>query len=83
MSYMSAYATFEARVADSNGVFRGTFQFRTIATPTPEFVAEMACDEYGDSVHVLEYHRTVIISRPIGRRSPVTKQVSSQVRICA
>jgi hypothetical protein len=81
---MSAYATYEATVCDvRTGLFRGTFQFRVVATPTAEFVDELAAEEYGSGVVVTDFGRTVLRNQAIGRKTPVVQKVSTRVRICA
>jgi hypothetical protein len=80
---MSAYCTYEARVANLDGVVLGTFQFRTVATPTPEDVSELACEEFGQPVYVVEYGRTIIRNQMIGRKASKLQKVTASVRICA
>lgn len=80
---MSAYATYEARVADSNGT-ENTFQFRTVGTPAACDVAELAVEEFGQGVVVIDFGRTILRNKRIGKPvEPRIQRVSARVRVCA
>lgn len=80
---MSAYATYEARITDADGVVC-TFQFRTVGTPAAADVLNLAVAEFGQGTVVVDYGRTILRNKRIGKDTqPRIERVSARVRICA